>query len=116
MEMDRGNLHLQETSHSQAASGYMSGYGSMPGDSTFEVAVDQEIYANGYVAASAIKVVTLKRIEEAKQNGNADKGSDMRDFASILITRLVHLSPKETDEASPIILVVKSMPAAIVAE
>lgn len=116
MEMDRANLHLKETSHSQAASGYMSGYGSMLDDSSFEEEVDQEIYEKGYVAASAIKVVTLRRIEEAKENGNSDKVSDMRDFASILITRLVHLAPKETDVASPIILVVKSMPAAVVAE
>ncbi|HAO91889.1 MAG TPA: hypothetical protein DCQ86_05960, partial [Succinivibrio sp.] len=45
-----------------------------------------------------------------------DKAHDIRDFASILITRLVHLLPKETDISSPVVLIVKSMPAALVAE
>ena len=116
LEMDRANLYLQENSLSKASSGYMSGYGSMLDDPTFEEEVDSEIFNYGYVAASAIKTVTMRRIEEANAHGQTDKIPDMRDFASILITRLVHLAPKETDISSPIILVMQSMPAALVAE
>lgn len=115
-EMDLANLHLQETSHTEAASGYMLGYGSMLDDQTFEDEVDNEIFSQGYVAASAIKVVAQRRMEEAKAQNQTDKVRDIRDFASILITRLVHLAPKETDVTSPIVLVVKSMPAAVVAQ
>ncbi|MGN0902651.1 MAG: GAF domain-containing protein, partial [Succinivibrio sp.] len=116
MEMDRAALQLQESSHSKAASGYMSGYGSILDDLSFESEVDSEIFANGYVAASAIKVVASKRIAEAKEAGETDKARDLRDFAAILITRLVHLSPGVADVTNPIVLVVKSMPAALVAE
>lgn len=115
-EMDRAALHLQESSHEAAASGYMSSYGSMLDDLSFEDDVDEEIFSNGYVAASAIKVVATRRIEEADKRGDTDKSHDIRDFASILISRLVHLSPTESDITSPIVLVVKSMPAAFVAE
>lgn len=116
MEMDRANLYLQENSHSKASSGYMSGYGIMLDDPTFEDEVDNEIFENGYVAASAIKVVTMRRIKAAENDGYKEKIRDMRDFASILITRLVHLAPKETELSSPVVLVVQSMPAALVAE
>ncbi len=116
MEMDRANLYLQETSHSKASSGYMSGYGSILDDPDFEDAVDAEIFNCGYVAASAIKVVTMRMIEQANEEGHTDKIRDLRDFASILITRLVHLAPKETDLNSPVVMVVKSMPTALVAE
>ncbi len=115
-EMDMANLRLQEHAHQKASSGYMSGYGSMLDDISFEDDVDNAIFSQGYVAASAIKVVADKRIKDCMDNGQEDKAHDIRDFASILITRLVHLLPKETDISSPVVLIVKSMPAALVAE
>lgn len=115
-EMDMANLRMQENSHTKAASGYMSGYGSMLDDVSFEEEVDNEIFSQEYVAASAIKIVADRRIKEAIAQEQQDKAKDIRDFASILITRLVHLLPKETDISSPVVLVVKSMPAAFVAE
>lgn len=115
-EMDMANLRLQEHAHQKASSGYMSGYGSMLDDISFEDDVDNAIFSQGYVAASAIKVVADKRIKDCMDNGQEDKAHDIRDFASILITRLVHLLTKETDISSPVVLIVKSMPAALVAE
>lgn len=116
MEMDIANLHLQENSHQEASSGYMSGYGSMLNDLSFEEDVDEEIFSQGIVAASAIKIVAQRRMDEATLAGQTEKVRDIRDFAGILITRLVHLSPKESELSSPVVLVVKSMPAALVAE
>lgn len=115
-EMDMANLRLQESSHEMASSGYMSGYGCMLDDTSFEDEVDNEIFTQGLVAASAIKIIAEKRIALAKEAGDKDKARDIRDFAAILITRLVHLLPKETDISTPVVLVVKSMPAALVAE
>ena len=115
-EMDLANLRLQETSHNTASSGYMSGYGSLLDDTTFEDEVDSEIFNQGFVATSAIKVVAQRRIDKANDENHPDKVSDIRDFASILISRLVHLSPSDTDLTVPIVIVVKSMPAALVAE
>jgi len=116
MEMDKANLYLQENRHDMAASGYMSGYGSMLDDPEFEEEVDAEIFNKGYAATSAVKIVAMHRIEDALHQGDDDKARDMRDFISILISRLVHLAPKETDLSSPVVVVVQSMPAALVAE
>ena len=116
-EMDKAALEMQEQHNSQAASGYMSGYGNMLDDPTFQDEVTKEILDNGLLASSAIKVVTEKRLQSYKLQGLKEKYFDARDFAQIIISRLVHTSGQTVKlEHDEIILVVKNLPAAMVAE
>ena len=116
-EMDQATLEMQEMHKSQAANGYLSGYGNMLDDPTFQDEVASEIMDNGLLASSAIKVVTEKRLENFKLQGLKEKYFDVRDFAQVIISRLVHTTPSSVKiDHDQIILVVKNLPAAMVAE
>lgn len=116
-EMDQATLEMQEQHNVQAANGYLSGYGNMLDDPTFQDEVTAEILDNGLLASSAIKVVTEKRLQKYKLSGLKEKYFDARDFAQIIISRLVHTSAQSVKvDHEKIILVVKNLPAAMVAE
>lgn len=116
-EMDQATLEMQERHNAQAANGYLSGYGNMLDDPTFQDEVASEILDKGLLASSAIKVVTEKRLQNFKLHGLKEKYFDARDFAQIIISRLVHSSSQSVKiDHDKIILVVKNLPAAMVAE
>lgn len=116
-EMDQATLEMQERHNAQAANGYLSGYGNMLDDPTFQDEVASEILDKGLLASSAIKVVTEKRLQNFKLQGLKEKYFDARDFAQIIISRLVHSSSQSVKiDHDKIILVVKNLPAAMVAE
>ena len=63
-EMDLNTLHMNESGQKEAAFGYMSGYGSLLDDPTFQDEVDTEILANGMTASSAVKIVAERRLAD----------------------------------------------------
>lgn len=115
-EMDLTALDMREKAHTQAASGYISGYGSLLDDTEYQDEIDQEISGEGYTAVSAIKSVTGRRMEEARKAGNHDRYFDWRDVGQMLIARLLHTSAKYLDIRDNVVLVVNSLPAALVVE
>lgn len=115
-EMDKKILSMRENSQTRAESGYMSGYGNLLDDSDFIDEVDRAILENGYVAASAIKVVVQNRIEKNEKVLSKDKMRDLIDFAHILIYRLTHIISSNDEIQQNEILVVRTLPAATVAD
>lgn len=116
IEMDRATLKMQEDDKNKAVSNYISGYGQLLDDPSFQDEVDQMINEGSYLATSAVKLVIEQRMKKAQEQGDKDLYLDIRDFAQVLTTRLVHSSSKEFDLSEPVILVTENMPAATVAE
>lgn len=116
VEMDRASLKMQEDEKSNALFGYMSGYGQLLDDPTFQEEVDRHIVDEGLLASSAIKLVIERRLKEAELKHDKEEYVDTKDFAQVLITRLVHASARDFDLNERVILVVDSLPAAMVAE
>lgn len=116
VEMDRASLKMQEDDKSNALFGYMSGYGKLLDDAAFQDEVDARILDDGLLASSAIKLVIEKRLEDAARREDQADLVDIRDFAQTLITRLVHASARDFDFKESVILVVDSLPAAMLAE
>ena len=115
-EMDLNALHLSENGKKDAAFGYMSGYGSLLDDTTFQDDVDTEIMANGYTAASAVKTVAERRLSELLSDEDHDRYLDLRDFAEIIISRLMNFTTRAPDLKEDVVLAVRNLPAALVAE
>ncbi len=116
VEMDRASLKMQEDDKSNALFGYMSGYGQLLDDPTFQEDVDALIVDQGLLASSAVKLVIEKRLAEAERKHDKEEYVDTQDFAQVLITRLVHDSARDFELNERVILVVDSLPAAMVAE
>ena len=119
IEMDRAALKMREESREQAVSGYLSGYGRILDDYELREEVEQEISVNHLIASSAIKSVTSRRIENAQKLEEFERVKNLRDFAEVMIERLVHTSiaaNSNITEDEQIILVVDSLPTAWVAE
>lgn len=109
-------LSMRENSQSRAESGYIHGYGSLLDDSELIDEVDRAILDQGYVAASAIKVVVQSRLERDQKILSKDKMRDLIDFAHILIYRLTHIYSSNDEIQQNEILVVRTLPAATVAD
>ncbi len=116
VEMDRASLKMQEDEKSSALCGYMSSYGRLLDDPTFQDEVDERINDKGLLASSAIKLVIGERLEAARERQDEEEYSDIRDFAQVLISRLVQASARDFEIQGQVILVVDSMPAAMIAE
>ncbi len=116
VEMDRASLKMQEDEKSNALFGYMSGYGKLLDDPTFEEEVDRHIVDEGLLASSAIKLVIERRLKDAEAKQDKEEYVDTKDFAQVLITRLIHASARDFELNERVILVVDSLPAAMVAE
>lgn len=115
-EMDLNTLHMSENGKKDAAFGYVSGYGSLLDDTTFQDEVDTEIMANGLTAASAVKTVTERRLADLRQNDERDSYLDLRDMSEIIISRLMNFTSRAPELKEEVILAVRSLPAALVAE
>lgn len=114
IEMDRAALKMQEQAQNSVVSGYLSGYGRLVDDSSFQDEVDAVIDRESYTAASAVKVVLEKRLSSAS---SPEEAGDIKDFAQALTSRLVHASNNyEFDFAEPVILVMDSLPSSMLAE
>lgn len=114
VEMDRAALKMQEQSQNSAVSGYLSGYGRLVDDSSFQDEVDNLIEQESYTATSAVKLVIEKRLAESD---SPELSSDLKDFAHSLTSRLVHASNSyEFDFAEPVILIMDSLPSSMLAE
>lgn len=114
IEMDRAALKMQEQSQNTAVTGYLSGYGRLVDDASFQDEVDQLIESQSYTATSAVKLVVEKRLASAS---SAELESDIKDFAQTLTSRLVHASNSyEFDFAEPVILVMDTLPSSMLAE
>lgn len=116
VEMDRASLKMQEDAKSNALLGFMSGYGRLLDDPTFQDEVDARINGEGLLASSAIKLVIEERLKQAEERHDNEEIVDTKDFAQVLITRLVHASARDFEVSGQVILVVDSLPAAMVAE
>lgn len=68
------------------------------------------------MAASAIKVVVQSRLERDQKILSKDKMRDLIDFAHILIYRLTHIYSSNDEIQQNEILVVRTLPAATVAD
>lgn len=116
-EMDLNTLHMNESGKKNAAFGYMSGYGSLLDDPTFQDDVDTEILANGLTAAAAVKTVAERRLADlAVDEEDHDRYLDLRDLAEIILSRLMNFTSRATELKEEVILVVRNLPAAMVAE
>ena len=116
VEMDRASLKMQEDEKEHAYDGYMSGYGKLLDDPAFESEVDDKIMAEGLLASAAVKLVITDRLNAAKAKGDKEEYVDTQDFGQVLITRLVHASARDFEVEGRVILVVDSLPAAMIAE
>ncbi len=116
VEMDRAALKMEETDNSKAVFGYMSGYGSLLDDLSFQEEVDNVILERSLLASSAIKIVIEERLKKAKEADDSDLYADIKDLSQVLIARLVHASARDFEFNERVILVVESLPAAMVAE
>ncbi len=115
-EMDLNTLHMSENGKKDAAFGYVSGYGSLLDDTTFQDDVDTEIMANGLTAASAVKVVAERRLSDLANTEDRDGYLDLRDMSEIIISRLMNFSSRAPELKEDVVLAVRSLPAAMVAE
>lgn len=115
-EMDLNTLHMNESGKRNAAFGYMSGYGSLLDDPTFQDDVDTEILANGLTAAAAVKTVAERRLADLTGEEDHDRYLDLRDLAEIILSRLMNFTSRATELKEEVILVVRNLPAAMVAE
>ncbi len=115
-EMDLNTLHMSENGKKDAAFGYVSGYGSLLDDTTFQDDVDTEIMANGLTAASAVKVVAERRLSDLASSEDRDGYLDLRDMSEIIISRLMNFSSRAPELKEDVVLAVRSLPAAMVAE
>lgn len=113
-EMDRQALKMREEDKSEAASGYMSGYGQFLDNQDFQDQVDRIIDEQGVNALSAIKIAAEQMLGE--EGLSRQRYSDIRDFAQILLTRLAHAASTDIELEEKVILVVRTLPAAWVAE
>ena len=116
VEMDRAALKMEEAENRSAMFGYMSGYGRLLDDISFEEDVDRVIEEQRVLASSAIKLVIESRLDKAREDEDDDLYTDLHDFSEVLIARLVHASAREFELSESVILVVESLPAAMVAE
>lgn len=116
IEMDKTALKMRENESEQAVNGFLSGYGSMLDDSSFSDEVVAYILKDGLLASSAIKRVYEHRYNEALSLGKKEESIEIRDFAQVLLSRLLHASTKEFDNVSNVILVVKTLSTTIVAD
>ncbi len=116
VEMDRAALKMEESDNSKAVFGYMSGYGRLLDDVSFQDEVDEVISSRSVLASSAIKIVIEDRLKKAVEADDNDLYADIRDFAQVLISRLVHASAREFELNEKVILVMDSLPAAMLAE
>ena len=116
IEMDRATLKMQEGEKRSAAFGYISSYGRLLDDSTFQDEVVSSIEDGKYMATSAVKFVIERRLKEAQISGQDDKVIDIQDFGQVLISRLVHACNREFDISEPVILIMESIPASLVAD
>ena len=114
--MDLNTLHMSENGKKDAAFGYVSGYGSLLDDTTFQDDVDTEIMANGLTAASAVKVVAERRLSDLASSEDRDGYLDLRDMSEIIISRLMNFSSRAPELKEDVVLAVRSLPAAMVAE
>ncbi len=115
-EMDLNTLHMSENGKKDAAFGYVSGYGSLLDDTTFQDDVDTEIMANGLTAASAVKVVAERRLADLASSEDRDSYLDLRDMSEIIISRLMNFTSRAPELKEDVVLAVRSLPAALVAE
>lgn len=116
IQMDRATLKMQEAHKTDAAFGYMSGYGNLLDDASFAFDVVQTIEQQGVLATSAVKIVIDKKIEQLKKDKQDHLLLDLKDFAQILTSRLLHTTGRDFDFKDEVILVCKSIPAALIAE
>lgn len=116
IEMDKTALKMQEADKGDAASWYIQGYGKMVDDREFQDQVVEHIIKEGLLASSAIKQVYEQRVREARKNKEEDKCLEIRDFAQVLISRLVHATPTELNITSNVILIVENLSASLIAE
>lgn len=116
LEMDRATLKMQEGEKNSAAFGYLSSYGRLLDDSTFQDEVINSIEDGKYLATSAVKFAIERLLSDAEVAGQEDKIIDIKDFGQVLISRLVHATNREFDVSEPVILVMEDMPAAMVAD
>ena len=116
IEMDRATLKMQEGDKGNAVFGYISSYGSLLDDTSFQDEVAQTIEDGKYLATSAVKLVIEKRLDQAKEQGQNARVIDLKDFGQVLISRLIHACNQEFDVSEPVILVMENMPASMVAE
>lgn len=116
IEMDRATLKMQEGDKRSAAFGYMSSYGRLLDDPTFQDEVLSSIEEGHYMATSAVKFVIEKHLKDAQIAGQDDKVIDIQDFGHVLISRLVHACNRQFDITEPVILVMESIPASMVAD
>ncbi|MCR5536238.1 MAG: phosphoenolpyruvate--protein phosphotransferase [Succinivibrio sp.] len=114
IEMDRQALKMREEDKSEAASGYMSGYGQFLDNQDFQDQVDRVIDERQVNAISAVKIVAEQMLSE--EGIGKQQHHDIRDFAQVLMTRLAHAATTEPELDEKVILVVKTLPAAWVAE
>lgn len=115
-EMDLNTLHMNENGQKAAAFGYMSGYGALLDDSTFQDDIDTEIIANGLTAASAVKTVAERRLKALSNEEDHDRYLDLRDLSEIILSRLMNFTSHANEFKEDVILVVRNLPAAMVAE
>lgn len=116
IEMDRATLKMQEGDKRSAAFGYISSYGRLLDDSSFQDEVVSSIEDGHYMATSAVKFVIERRLKDAQISGQDDKVIDIQDFGQVLISRLVHACNREFDISEPVILIMESIPASLVAD
>lgn len=116
IEMDKTALRMQEDDKNDAAAWYLQGYGKMVDDREFQNEVVSHILSEGLLASSAIKQVYDKRVAQVHARNADEKCLEIRDFAQVLISRLVHASPTELNTTTEVILVVENLSATLIAE
>ncbi len=116
IDMDKVALKMQELSKNSAYNNYLSSYGDLLDDPTFQEDVVNQIVSKGLNASSAIKIVIEERISNAQKENDNELIRDLKDFAQILLTKLVHASNKDFELKDKVILVVESLPTAMIAE
>lgn len=116
VQMDKATLLMQEHDKDKAASGYISSYGKLLDDPTLQEDVDNKILEEGLLASSAIKKVMSEKMARAKELDDEDLYLELKDFAQALVSKLVHASSRDFDFKEQVILVVESLPAAILAD
>lgn len=114
LEMDQAVLEMKESEQNMAVNGYLSGYGSLLDDTSFQEEVISLIENESYAATAAVCIVTKERLGE--EDLNPEKRTDITDFAQTVISRLVNAADTEFDFAEPVILIMDDMPASMLAD
>ncbi len=118
LELDHLMIKLSQSTSSNNSQIFEI-YNMILNDQSFVEAIDEEIFKNGIMATSAVKVVCEKYISKfktLKDDYLKERAADVKDIAQRLLSKLAHSQVEFYDFSKPVILVADEVTASMLVE